>query len=429
MDEKYEFMKEFIKEKPLDKKRVLKVAGWIAGAAVLFGTVAAFTFAAVKPKAEEMMKKPKEQIQVNIPKDEEPEKTEMEEPKEEKEPEKEPVQESAENTQPVVQPVEKELTLTDYQKFYEDMTANIEKVKPSIVTVIGSKNNEDWFQTPYESEISGLLVADTGQDYFVLTEYRIVKDVDRIQVVFCDGTMVDGRFQKTDENTGLTILKISVSEVPKETRDIIAVAPLGNSHSVKQGQPVVAIGSPMGYSDSVADGIVASTTNKVSRIDAEYGLLMTDITGSDAGSGVIVNLNGEVVGVIAQKFSKNDVKNIIVGIPISQTKELIETLSNNKDIPYLGITGQTITSDISEKKGIPKGVFVEGVVAESPAMKAGIQNGDVITMLDGEGTQSLKEFQQKLKTLEKGQIVEVKAMRQAAEGYVEISFNVTLSAR
>lgn len=425
MDEKYEFIKEFIKEKPLDRKRIFKAAGWIAGAAVLFGTVAAFTFTAVKPKAGEMLNKPEAQIQVNIPKDEEPEKTETEQPKAEKD----PAQESAESTQTVVQPVEKELTLTDYQKFYEDMTANIEKVKPSIVTVIGSKNNEDWFQTPYESEISGLLVADTGQDYFVLTEYRIVKDVDRIQVVFCDGTVVDGRFQKTDENTGLTILKIPVSEVPKETRDIIAAAPLGNSHSIKQGQPVVAIGSPMGYSDSVADGIVASTTNKVSRIDAEYGLLMTDITGSDEGSGVIVNLNGEVVGVIAQKFSKNDVKNIIVGIPISQTKELIETLSNNKDIIYLGITGQTITSDISEKKGIPKGVFVEGVATESPAMKAGIQNGDVITMLDGEETQSLKDFQKKLKTLKKGQIIEVKAMRQAAEGYVEISFDVTLSAR
>ncbi|EJW91735.1 serine protease, typically periplasmic, partial [gut metagenome] len=159
-----------------------------------------------------------------------------------------------------------------------------------MVTVIGSQNDEDWFQTLYESQISGLLVAESGQDYFILTEYRIVKNVDRIQIVFCDGTMIDGRFLKEDTNTGFAILKVPKTMVPDETKAAIAIAPLGDSRYVRQGEPVLAIGSPMGYSDSVGYGIVTSTTNTVSKVDAEYGLITTDIPGSNKGSGVFLNL-------------------------------------------------------------------------------------------------------------------------------------------
>ena len=70
---------------------------------------------------------------------------------------------------------------------------------------------------------------------------------------------------------------------------------------------------------------------------------------------------------------------MVTGLAISQIKELIETLSNNQSIVYMGVTGETITPQISEKKGIPKGVFVESVEVDSPAMQAGIQNADVIT--------------------------------------------------
>ena len=75
---------------------------------------------------------------------------------------------------------------------------------------------------------------------------------------------------------------------------------------------------------------------------------------------------------------------MVTGLAISQIKELIETLSNNQSIVYMGVTGETITPQISEKKGIPKGVFVESVEVDSPAMQAGIQNADVITEVNGE---------------------------------------------
>ena len=177
-------------------------------------------------------------------------------------------------------------------------------------------------------------------------------------------------------------------------------------------------------------GIVTSTSDTVSRVDAQYGLLTTDITGSSQGSGVILNLEGEIVGIIAQSFGGEENGNLIIGLPISQIKDLIQTLSDeNKEMVYLGITGEDITAEISEKKGIPVGIFVEKVEVDSPAMQVGIQNGDVIIELNGEKVETVKGYQQQLKSCKSGETVKVKAMRQGTEGYVEVSFNVTLKTR
>ena len=95
----------------------------------------------------------------------------------------------------------------------------------------------------------------------------------------------------------------------------------------------------------------------------------------------------------------------------------------------MGITGETITSEISEKKGIPIGVFVEEVEVDSPAMQVGIQIGDVITEFNGSKGETVKGYQQQLKSCKNGESIEVKAMRQGTEGYVEVSFDVTLKAK
>ena len=286
------------------------------------------------------------------------------------------------------------------------------------------------FRHPYENEISGLLVAESGQELFALTEYRIVENVDRIQVVFYDGTIADARFLKGDTNTGFVILKIPKSGISAKTQESIAIAPLGESYTVDQGEPVLAIGSPMGYSDSVGYGIVTSTCNTVAKTDAEYSLLTTDIAGSSLGSGVLLNLEGEVIGLIAQSFAREDTQNLVTGLGVSEVKEMIQILSDEtKDIVYLGITGKSITQDISVKKGIPIGVFVEQVEVDSPAMQVGIQNGDVIIELNGEKIETVKGYQQQLKFCKAGQTIKVKAMRQGTEGYVEVDFDVTLQAR
>lgn len=415
----YEFLKETIKEKPVDKKKLVKHILRILLSGALFGLAATAVFALAAPEITENIEKKQEQSQIQFPSD----------TKNSEENKKNSTAEDN-SSEAGSQPAAEELTPETYQKLFADVFATAQEAEKAMVRVRGSKNDEEWFQTPYENEISGLLVAESGQELFALTEYRIVENVDRIQVVFYDGTIADARFLKGDTNTGFVILKIPKSGISAKTQESIAIAPLGESYTVDQGKPVLAIGSPMGYSDSVGYGIVTSTCNTVAKTDAEYSLLTTDIAGSSLGSGVLLNLEGEVIGLIAQSFAREDTQNLVTGLGVSEVKEMIQILSDEtKDIVYLGITGKSITQDISVKKGIPIGVFVEQVEVDSPAMQVGIQNGDVIIELNGEKIETVKGYQQQLKSCKAGETIKVKAMRQGTEGYVEVDFDVTLQAR
>ena len=232
-------------------------------------------------------------------------------------------------------------------------------------------------------------------------------------------------YQRHDPSTGLTIVKVDESKLDEETRDGLAVAPLGSSYLVSQGDPVVAVGSPVGYSNSIAYGVVTSVTNKISALDNEYNLLTTDILGSTDGSGILVNLDGEIVGIIAQSYSAKG-NNVVTGIAISQIKKLIENLSNNVSRAYIGIRGQDVTEELSDKTGIPKGVLISRVADDSPAMMAGMKEYDVIVKVGEHKVETIKQYHEQLGKYSTGDVVTVTAMRKGAEGYAEMTFDVTM---
>ena len=448
----YKFMKESIKKQPPDwKKIVLLIAGWLALAA-LGGLVAAAVFAVTEPKIAEAVTREEPPAKVDIPGDEDP--NSGQEPDEtitassasasvdssgsgseissstvDSSTSESSVSEStvSESTEENGAAEGTESSLKNYEALYQDMLGVTEKPKRALVTVIGITNQMDYFNQNYENQqqISGLIVADNGQDLFILTEYRIVENVERIQVTFWDETMVDATYQRHDPSTGLTIVKVDESKLDEETRDGLAVAPLGSSYLVSQGDPVVAVGSPVGYSDSIAYGVVTSVTNKISALDNEYNLLTTDILGSTDGSGILVNLDGEIVGIIAQSYSAKG-NNVVTGIAISQIKKLIENLSNNVSRAYIGIRGQDVTEELSDKTGIPKGVLISRVADDSPAMMAGMKEYDVIVKLGEHKVETIKQYHEQLGKYSTGDVVTVTAMRKGAEGYAEMTFDVTI---
>ena len=412
----YSFIREIVKKKPLDKRGLLRKILSLAGAAVLAGVVASFVFVWMVPVAERMVNGG-DSSRVSFPEDEEETSTSSQSVIDSSQP-------AQETPMPASQP---EIGLEEYRQLYKDMLAVAEKPKRALVTVVGISSEMDYFNQNYENQkqISGLLAADNGQDLFILTEYRVVENVERIQVTFYDGSTVDAIYQRHDANTGLTILKVGLSELEDSTREGIELAPLGSSYGVTQGEPVMAIGSPMGYSDSVAYGVITSVTNKISTLDTEYNLLTTDINGSGEGSGVLINLDGEIIGIIAQSYSTED-KDIITALAVSQIKDLIESLSNDEARPYIGIKGQDVTAQISHRTGIPKGVLVTAVQADSPAMLAGMKEYDVVVKIGEDEISSFRQYRDRLDQLTPGQTVILTAMRRGAEGYAEVEFEVTV---
>lgn len=415
--EDYRFIKEVIKDNPMDLKKVgIKIA-WLVGGAVIFGLIAAFVFAQFYPVIVEKNQKP-DQVEIGQDVPETPT----------------PAEEIQEDVTPAETPEatpQETLTLDEYNQLYAELNLIAEDAMKSLVTVTGITSNEDWFNMTTEStkQTSGLIVANNGQELLILTEYRAVDTVDRIMVTFWDGQIVDGRYQKHDANTGLTVVKVELEAMNSETKDGVDIATLGNSYGLHQGDQVIAIGSPIGYSNSVVHGQVTSMTNTVSTYDVEYNLLTTDILGSSTGSGVLINLNGEVVGIIAQNFGDDANKNVITGLSVSQLKSMIEILSNNAQIPYLGILGETVTAELSKQTGIPKGVYVTEVNAESPALQAGIQNADVVTKLNGDDVETVTRLHDILAKTTTGDVIKAVVLRKGAEGYVEFEFDVTVGTQ
>ena len=218
-----------------------------------------------------------------------------------------------------------------------------------------------------------------------------------------------------------------MSEIKDSTLSAISVAVLGNSLLVTQGTLVIAVGSPLGTNYSILSGNITSTNNTISTIDVNYNVFTTDIIGSSSGSGALINLKGEVIGLVMQDYSSAGDEGTLTAVAISDLKALIEKLSNDQDIPYLGLNVTTVTSYIAQEYDIPKGVYIKKVLMDSPAMAAGLQSGDVITAIDGDAVYSEDGYASKVLSLKPEDTVKVTISRQGNNGYATIVCDVDVS--
>ena len=417
--DKYEFISEKIKDKPVNKKKLAYHVCIVVFLAVLFGIVASVTFVLCQPKIDGMLH-PQEDPTITIPKDEPEQETETEDPDTEtetNEPDSEP------------QIVYEQLTLDDFQTLQNEMYAIGKQANKFIVAVTGVKSNTDWFNNAYESkgQGSGIIIANSGQELLILTERKVIAGASSVYVTFVNDTSVEASIKKYDGNTGITVLSVPVDEIDNDTMNLISVAVLGNSLAITQGTLALAVGSPLGTNYSILTGNITSSAYSISTIDANYDIFTTDIVGSKNGSGALINLNGEVIGIVTQGYSSEGDQNTLTAISISKLKPLIEMLSNNKDIPYIGLEITTVTNTIAKENDIPKGVYIKDVKMDSPAMAAGLQSGDVITEIDGEAVISVDGYQTKLLSLTPGDVANVTIQRQGNDGYTEIKCPVTVS--
>lgn len=417
--DKYEFINEKIKEKPVNKKRILTRVGLTILLAIIFGIIASLVFTVSQPVIEDALH-PKEDPQITIPKDEPETETETEEQESE-------TAESEATEEPQV--IYESLTLDDYQTLQNEMYAIGKEANRSIVAVTGVKSNTDWFNNAYESkgQGSGIIIADNGQEMLILTEKKVISGAQSVYVTFVNDFSVEASIKKYDGNTGITVLSVPISKIDESTMKAVSVAVLGNSFAVNQGTLALAVGSPLGANYSILTGNITSTAYSVSTIDANYAIFTTDIVGSKSGSGVLINLQGEVIGLVTQGFSNDAQQNTLTAIAISELKPVIEMLSNNKDIPYIGLEITTVTNMIAKENDIPKGVYIREVKMDSPAMAAGLQSGDIITEIDKDPVVSVDGYETKLLSLEPDETVEVVVQRQGSNGYKEIRCQVKVS--
>ena len=416
----YEFIKEKRKEKAVNKKRMLIQATFVFAMSLMFGVVASFVIAFLQPKIEAFLYPPEEPTTVSIPVDEPTETLSTEVVGTENA--------NEENEQPINM-TDWQPTIEDLQMLQNQLYAVGREANRFVVTVTGIQSNTDWFNNAYESKDqgSGIIIANNSQELLILTEKKVISNAQEVYVTFADETTIKASMKQYDGNTGIAILSVPLSEIEASTMQKISIAPLGSSLYVQQGTLTIAVGSPMGMNFSILTGNITSTTNTISTIDANYKIFTTDIVASESGSGALLNVKGEVIGLVMQDYSRQGDENTLTAVAISDLKALIENLSNNKEMAYLGLGISTVSSEIEKEYEIPRGVYIKEVKMDSPAMNAGLQSGDVIVEMDGEGIYSEEAYERKMLSIRPGDKVRVIIKRQSADGYVSIRCDVEAS--
>ena len=419
---KYEFIKEKRKEVPVNKKKMAMQTLYVVGLALLFGVIASFVIAFLQPKIEQMLY-PKEDEYVTIPQDEP---TETEVTADTQSTEDTEALNDTENEKEPMDMIYWQPTIDDYQALQNQLYTIGREANRFVVTVTGVQSNTDWFNNPYENrdESSGIIIANNSHELLILTEKKVLASAQEIYVTFVDDMTVHAAMKQYDGNTGIAILSVALSDVPQETLNAVTIAKLGNSFSVLQGALAIAVGSPMGMNFSILTGNITSNINSISTVDANYSVFTTDIVASQNGSGALLNVRGEVIGIMMQDYSRQSDANTLMAVAISDLKPLIEKLSNGNEVAYLGLGVSTVTSEIEKAYDIPKGVYIKEVKMDSPAMKAGLQSGDVITELDGATIFDEAAYERRMLQVKPGDKVRIIIKRQSVDGYVSIRCDV-----
>lgn len=406
----FSFMQEKIKEKPVYANPLVKKALRCILGGALFGGTALLIWALALPRINNRMEKNEIQ-EIQIPEETVDSETD----------------DKDEDESPVYITETVSMELKDYEKMYQQLMQIGNQVSKSLVDISAVKTDTDWFDEALTSHksVAGLIIGDNGMELLILTEHEKVKDGD-LKVRFYDHTEAAGTLKKYDSNTGLAVVSVNLSDVDSSTREVISYAELGSSKSLRSGQPVIVVGNPTGSNGSLLFGNLTSVTQTAELYDSSYNILTTDILKSSNGSGVVADWSGKIIGLLQEKTEVEGQDNTIQVYGISDVKDLIEHLSNNQDIVYMGIVGADVTTSISEQENIPIGVYVSEVSLDSPAITAGIQPGDIITEINGQAIVNLKDIVATLLKCSSGQTVDVRYKRADASGYQDLQASVTL---
>ena len=339
-----------------------------------------------------------------------------------------------------------------------DVSDIVEAAMPSIVSITTKSVEEvqnyygmfgqyGAYSPSQEQEVqgsgSGIIIGKNDSELLIATNYHVVEGAETLSVGFCDSTACEAKVKGYDSEKDLAVVAVSLDDIDSDTMDAITVATIGNSDDLKVGAQVVAIGNALGYGQSVTTGIVSAKTRKLNYDDTvgDYdsdsnsatNLIQTDAAINPGNSGgALLNMNGEVVGINSAKLASTEVEGIGYAIAISDVTDTLESLMNEEtrdkvdNHGVLGITVQSVDSEVIEAYGVPEGVLVRDVTEGGAADEAGIEAKSIITKFAGKVVTTKEQLVDFLSYYEPGEDVELTIEVPDGKGYKEETVTVTL---
>ncbi len=404
--ESFSFLQETIKPKALTREQIFMQTVKMAVYGLIIGMSACCGFYAMQPWVEHAFQEETQEVTL---------------PEEEEEEEPEPVKEE-ETPEPVVP----DLTVDSYKEIMQSMYAIAKEADKSIAYIrkAGADSPQDEEHGAYGG-ITGVIVADNGHNLLIFGDNSICKDSEQWAVVFSDGSRYPAALIKQDGNRGLAVFGVEKASIEENTWSAIQIAELGNSNISVRGDIVIAMGGMFGYENGIGYGVISSTDYSTYYGDGQCGVIATDIAAAPEGTGILFNQKGQVLGLLKGGLFGNSDTGLANALAISDMKSAMELLLNGDSIPYVGVSGTTVTDELFEEQGIPKGLYVTSVQADSPAMKAGIQNGDVIQEVKGLKVTGTTSYEKAVLECKAGDTVRIKGRRLGNGGYVSVDFTVS----
>lgn len=285
-------------------------------------------------------------------------------------------------------------------------------------------------EIPSESAGSGIIISQNDEELLIVTNNHVVEGGETLTVTFSDGASIEATVKGTDSARDLAVIAVPLESIADDTLNTIKVAVIGDSSSLKVGEPTIAIGNALGYGQSVTAGIVSAVQRVIDGYDGQY--IQTDAAINPGNSGgALLNVNGELIGINSAKISDSSVEGVGFAIPISDVTDIIETLMNRTKVAdgdrgYIGISGYDVTEEGSKMYNIPTGVYIAEVQKNGAAEKAGITKGSIITGFEGISINGMDSLQEQLSYYAAGEEVTVVVQVPTRDGYEETEVNLTL---
>ena len=326
-----------------------------------------------------------------------------------------------------------------------DVTQVVEAVMPACVSITNNFTQtvqDFWGQTYSQDETasgSGIIIGENEQELLIVTNNHVVDSTEQLYVQFIDGETVEAQVKCTDASADLAVVAVKLDTIANSTKQEICIARMGDSDSLKIGEPAIAIGNALGYGQSVTTGVISALNRKIDSSNSEEGtsLIQTDAAINPGNSGgALLNMRGEVIGINSNKIGGSSIEGMGYAIPISTARPIIEDLMerqtrtkySEEERGYLGISCINVTSDLSENFSMPQGIFVAQVYSGTGAEAAGLVRGNIVVAFDGVTVQNQEELTKQMQYYKAGESVEITIMVNSANGYQQKNVTVTLSS-
>lgn len=313
---------------------------------------------------------------------------------------------------------------------YSDTSVQVAKTaQPSVVGITVEYSVSSIFGGTGKGEATGSGVILTTDGYILTNNHVIssqssnsyydISEATKVTVtLYNQETEYEAKIIGTDEYTDLAVIKIEAEN--------LTAATLGSSSNLQVGEFVMAIGNPLGLNSSVSCGVVSAVNRTVTDSSSgnSYETIQTDAAINSGNSGgALVNSKGEVIGINSMKLSGTGIEGIGFAIPIDSAMDTINQLIQNGKVtrPYIGIEGSDIESETAQRYNLPTGIYVEKIVENGPAAKAGIQKGDIITKIEGTAVTTMTELNKIKNTYKVGDTVTLTIYRNNAEQEIKVT--------